>query len=68
MNYSISIIIPAYKEEKFIDNEDFLFADIDKLGVYTEDDSYNERHIDEVLKLSLVDVNLVKSRKFKKRP
>ena len=50
---------------KFIDNEDFLFADIDKLGDYTEDNSYNERHIDEVLKLSLVDINLVKSRKFK---
>ncbi len=50
---------------KFIDNENFLFADIDKLGDYTEDNSYNERHIDEVLKLSLVDVDLVKSRKFK---
>ncbi len=50
---------------KFIDNENFLFADVDKLGDYTEDNSYNERHIDEVLKLSLVDVNLVKSRKFK---
>ena len=50
---------------KFIDNEDFLYADIDELGDYTEDNSYNEKHIDEVLKLSLVDINLVKSRKFK---
>jgi phosphomannomutase len=47
------------------ENEDFSFSDVDDLGKYTFDDSYNDKHIEEVLNLSLVDIELVKSAKFK---
>ena len=47
------------------ESEDFVFLEVDDLGKYTFDDSYNEKHIEEVLNLSLVDVDLVKSAGFK---
>lgn len=47
------------------ESEDFYFLEVDNLGEYTFDDSYNEKHIEEVLNLSLVDVELVKSSGFK---
>ena len=47
------------------ESEDFVFLEVDDLGKYTFDDSYNEKHIEEVLNLSLVDVELVKSAGFK---
>jgi phosphomannomutase len=47
------------------ESEDFSFLEVDDLGKYTFDDSYNEKHIEEVLNLSLVDVELVKSAGFK---
>ena len=46
-------------------NDDFSFTEVDDLGKYTFDDSFNNKHIDEVLKLDLVDVDLVKSSNFK---
>ena len=49
----------------FAESEDFNFLEVDDLGKYTFDDSYNEKHIEEVLNLSLVDVELVKSAGFK---
>ena len=39
--------------------EAFEFADVDHLGKYTEDNSYNQKHIDSVLALDLVDKRLV---------
>ena len=45
--------------------EDFEYADVDHLGKYIEDDSYDQKHIDMVLGLDLVDVEAVKARKFK---
>ena len=47
------------------ENDDFTFTEIDNLGKYSYDDSFNNKHIDEVLKLDLVDVNLVKSSALK---
>ena len=47
------------------ENDDFTFTEVDDLGNYTFDDSFNEKHIEEVLKLDLVDVALVKSARFK---
>jgi len=47
------------------ENDDFTFTEVDDLGNYTFDDSFNEKHIEEVLKLNLVDVDLVKSAGFK---
>ena len=50
---------------KLAESEEFSFSEIDNLGVHTKDDSYNDKHIEEVLDLSLVDVDLVKSAGFK---
>ncbi len=43
----------------------FTFSTVDNIGNYNYDDSFNNKHIDEVLKLPLVDVSLVKSMGFK---
>ncbi len=47
------------------EREDFLYADVDHLGKYTEDDSYNQRHIDAVVALQLANLEAIKKRKFK---
>lgn len=47
------------------ENEAFDFADVDNLGEITENTSYMDIHIDEVINLPLVDVEAVKSKKFK---
>ena len=47
------------------ENDNFTFTEVDDLGNYTFDDSFNDKHIEEVLKLKLVDVDLVKSARFK---
>ena len=46
------------------EREDFEYADIDHLGHYAEDDSFNERHIDSVLDLQLVDADAVRKARF----
>lgn len=50
---------------KIAELESFDFADVDSLGTITQNDSYMDIHIDEVLNLPLVDVSSVKTRKFK---
>ena len=45
--------------------EAFEFADIDHLGHYTKDDSYDQKHIDSVLALDLVDVETIRKANFK---
>lgn len=47
------------------EREDFDYADVDHLGSYTEDNSYNQRHIDAVLALDLVDVEAIRNAHFK---
>ncbi len=47
------------------DAEAFDFSEVDDLGSITENDAYMDIHIDEVLNLSLVDVEAVKAAKFK---
>ncbi len=46
------------------DNEDFEYADIDHLGRYTEDGSFNDRHIQSVLDLELVDTEAIRKAGF----
>ena len=46
-------------------SEDFDYADVDHLGHYTEDNTFNQRHIDAVLQLKLADVEAIKQRKFR---
>ncbi|MBO4564692.1 MAG: phosphoglucosamine mutase [Bacteroidaceae bacterium] len=45
--------------------EDFEFAEVDQLGHYSENDTYNQRHIDLVLNLPLVDVEAIKNAQFR---
>ena len=45
--------------------EEFDYADIDNLGSYREDNTYDDKHIDAVLALKLVDVEAIRNAKFK---
>ena len=45
--------------------EAFEFADIDHIGHYTKDESYDQKHIDSVLALELVDVEAIRKANFK---
>ncbi|RDY61472.1 phosphoglucosamine mutase [Flagellimonas nanhaiensis] len=47
------------------EKEDFDFAEVDDLGSVVKNDSYIDVHIDEVLKLSLVDKETIKKAGFK---
>lgn len=46
-------------------SEDFDFADVDTLGHYTFDNSFDDRHIDAVLALNLVDVEAIRNAHFR---
>ena len=47
------------------EEEDFVYAEVDQLGKYSFDDTFNQRHIDSVLALQLVDVAAVKNAHFR---
>lgn len=47
------------------DKEDFDFADVKKLGSYSTNDSYLQKHIDLILALPLVDKAAIKAKNFK---
>lgn len=47
------------------EKEDFDFAPVNKLGKYEKKEGYIEKHIDQILKLPLVDVEAVRSKGFK---
>ena len=47
------------------ESEDFIYADVDHLGHYTEDSSFDQRHIESVLALKLVDREAIKKAHFK---
>lgn len=47
------------------EKEDFEFADVDHLGKYTEDSTFNQRHIESVLALKLVDREAIRNAHFK---
>ena len=47
------------------EKEAFDYADVDSLGSYTRDDSFNQRHIESVLDLKLADVDAIRNAKFK---
>ncbi len=44
--------------------ENFEFSEVDKLGKLTEDATYNQKHIDSVLALKLVDTDAIKAANF----
>ena len=47
------------------EREAFDYADVDHLGHYTEDDTFDARHIESVLALKLVDVEAIRNAHFK---
>jgi phosphomannomutase len=47
------------------ENEDFSFAEVRKIGKYTQIDDYIDRHVEHVLGLKLVDKEAIAARKFK---
>ena len=47
------------------ESEDFEFSEVDDLGKYSKNNSYVEKHIQEVLNLDLVDVEAIKKANFK---
>ena len=60
--------ISAADGEKILDfaeKEEFDFSLIENIGSYKYDDTHNEKHIEDVLNLELVNVELIKSKKFK---
>lgn len=50
---------------KIAEEEDFEYADVDHLGHYSEDNSFNQKHIDNVLALQLVDTEAIRNAHFK---
>ena len=50
---------------RLAEQEDFNYAEVDHLGQLTIDDTFNQRHIDAVLGLKLVDREAIKARKFR---
>lgn len=47
------------------DKDEFVFADVKKLGSYVQDDTYLDKHIEAILKLPLVKPELIASKNFK---
>ncbi|AFU67236.1 phosphomannomutase/phosphoglucosamine mutase [Psychroflexus torquis ATCC 700755] len=50
---------------KFVEEEDFDFAEVNDLGKISFHNAYIDLHIEEVLKLNLVEVDRIKNSKFK---
>lgn len=50
---------------KTAENDDFTFTEVDELGHLYEDFSFNQKHIDAVLALKLVDVEAIRRANFK---
>ena len=46
------------------DSEDITFCDVRKIGKYTEDNTYIQKHIDKILALPLVDKTAIETRDF----
>ena len=47
------------------EGQGIVFAENHKLGAYTQDDTYIDKHINAILKLPLVDVEAIKARQFR---
>ena len=48
-----------------IDSEFLVYADVENLGSYRQDNSYIQKHINKILALPVVDKDLVKAKNFK---
>ncbi|MFT4032768.1 MAG: phosphoglucosamine mutase [Siphonobacter sp.] len=50
---------------RLADAEDFSFAEVRKLGTYTQNDTYLQKHIDAILALPLVDKEAIEAANFR---
>lgn len=50
---------------KIAEKGNFEYAEVNNLGSYTTDDTYIDKHIEQILALELVDVKAITARKFK---
>lgn len=50
---------------RIADEEAFEYAEVDNLGKYLEDNTFDEKHIEAVLSLKLVDVEAIRKAKFR---
>lgn len=50
---------------KIAEEENFEYVDVDHFGHYCEDNSFNQKHIDNVLALQLVDTEAIRNAHFK---
>ena len=50
---------------RIADSGEFEYADVDNLGLYREDNTYDQKHIDMVKSLELVDVEAIKKARFR---
>ena len=50
---------------KYAEEEDFLYAEVDGLGKYIADSSFDEKHIESVLALKLVNVEAIRKAGFR---
>jgi len=57
--------IEGEKILKIAEEKTFVFSEVDDLGKYEKKEGYINRHIEEVLKLDLVDINTIKKANFK---
>jgi phosphomannomutase len=46
-------------------NDDFSFVTVDKIGEYTTDNTYLQKHIDAIINYPLIDVDSIKQKKYK---
>jgi phosphomannomutase len=61
-------LLSAAESQEILDikeKSEYIFADIDSLGTETKSYNHTKDHIQKILDLELVDVNLIKSRKYK---
>jgi phosphomannomutase len=67
LNQNGEFISEADGEEvlRIADEEDFVFVDVKKLGTYSSDDTYLQKHIDHVLSLPLVNVEAIRNANFR---
>lgn len=47
------------------ENDSYIFAEVDDLGIYSKEKGYFEKHINAVLNLNLVNIEAIKNAKFK---
>ena len=48
----------------FIDEKAMIFADVDSLGSFTKHSNYFKSHVDAILDLDIIDLDLIKSKKY----